>query len=81
MDAYGSNAVVAAYNAARARGSSRCEAFVRAVRVYCTLHPDLPANRAGTEVARLLLAAGSGGAGLERRRLPRTDEMEYVKQT
>jgi hypothetical protein len=50
-------AVIYAYSAARARGDSRSDAFFQAVSVYRSQCPDLPVNRAGTEVARILLAA------------------------
>jgi hypothetical protein len=71
--------VIAAYGYAREHGDSRADAFMKAVRAYCTQHPDFPAHRAGAEVARLLLAAARSeetGAG---NGLPRTDEMEYVE--
>jgi hypothetical protein len=51
------NAVIYAYSAARERGDSRSDAFFHAVSVYRSQCPDLPINRAGTEVARILLAA------------------------
>lgn len=57
-------AVIAAYSAARAQGCTRYEAFVRAVQAYREQCPDLAANGAGPEVARILLAtARSGGDG------------------
>jgi len=51
------NAVIYAYSSARERGESRSDAFFRAVSVYRSQCPNLPVNRAGTEVARILLAA------------------------
>lgn len=50
-------AIASAYDAARERGASRYEAFVRAIHLYRSHCPDVPANRAGTEVARILLKA------------------------
>jgi len=70
--------VIAAYEAARERGDSRCEAFCRAVNAYRTQRPELPANRAGTEVARMLLAAARSAQAAPKG-LPVTDEMEYVE--
>jgi hypothetical protein len=72
-------AVIAAYSAARAQGRTRYEAFVRAVQAYreqCQC-PDLAANGAGPEVARILLAtARSGGDGTGD--LQSTEGLEYV---
>lgn len=73
-------AVIAAYSAARAQGCSRYDAFVRAVTAYREQFSDLPANLAGPEVARILLAtvqpgeSDSSGADLQP-----TDGMEYVE--
>jgi hypothetical protein len=71
--------VISAYESARERGESRCEAFCRAVQVYRTQRPDLPANRAGTEVARMLLAAARRQQASARNGLPVAEEMEYVE--
>lgn len=49
--------IINVYEAARARGESRCDAFVRAVQFYRNRRPDLPVDRAGSEVARILLSA------------------------
>jgi hypothetical protein len=57
--------IINVYEAARARGESRCDAFVRAVRFYRTRRPDLPVDRAGTEVARILLSAAHRPHGVE----------------
>ena len=73
-------AVIAAYSAARAQGCSRYDAFVRAVAAYRQQFSDLPANMAGPEVARILLATvqsrdgGSADADLQP-----ADGMEYVE--
>lgn len=70
--------VIAAYEAARERGDSRCEAFCRAVNAYRLHRPHLPANRAGTEVARMLLAAARNEQAAPKG-LPARDKMEYVE--
>ena len=54
-------AVIAAYSAARAQGRTRYEAFVRAVQAYREQCPELAANGAGPEVARILLATARSG--------------------
>lgn len=59
------NAVIYAYSAARERGESRSDAFFRAVSVYRSQCPNLPINRAGTEVARILLAAAQSQLKVE----------------
>lgn len=71
--------VIAAYEAARARGESRCDAFCHAIQTYRTQRPYLPANRAGTEVARMLLAAARTQQGPGRNGLPAVEEMEYAE--
>jgi hypothetical protein len=73
-------AVIAAYSAARAQGRTRYEAFVRAVQTYRDQFSNLPANLAGTEVARILLAtAQSGEPAPDNVRLRHADGMEYVE--
>lgn len=51
--------VVDAYDAARAGGRSRAEAFRCAVRAYTGSHPALSCSEAGREVARILLHAAA----------------------
>jgi hypothetical protein len=72
-------AVIGAYSAARAQGRTRYEAFVRAVQAYREQCPTEPANRAGTEVARILLATAQPGQKAGSRDLQSTDGMEYVE--
>lgn len=73
-------AVIAAYGAAREQGDSRCDAFVKAIRAYRIQYPELPANRAGAEVARILLAAAQAQTLSQRSGdLPGTGDMEYVE--
>jgi hypothetical protein len=72
-------AVINAYEGARDRGEPRSEAFCRAVHVYRARRPYLPASRAGTEVARILLAAAQTEQAAARNSLPATEEMEYVE--
>jgi hypothetical protein len=71
--------VIAAYGYARERGESRADAFMKAVRAYCMQHPDFPVHTAGSEVARLLLAAAKSQEPTSTDTLPGTDEMEYVE--
>jgi hypothetical protein len=49
--------VIEAYDAARAGGRSRADAFVRAVDAYLAHRPGLRVSEAGGEVARILLRA------------------------
>ena len=72
-------AVIAAYSAARAQGRTRYEAFVRAVQAYREQCPHLPANSAGTEVARILLATVQSGATSESGDLRQTEGMGYAE--
>ena len=73
------NMIVSTYEAARERGASRCDAFCRAIEAYRRERPDLPANRAGTEVARMLLAAAQNAQASTRNGLPAKEQMEYVE--
>jgi hypothetical protein len=72
-------AVIAAYSAARAQGCTRYDAFVRAVQAYREQVPDEPANRAGTEVARILLATARPEGDAATATLQPTEGMEYVE--
>lgn len=74
-------AVIAAYSAARAQGRTRYEAFVRAVQAYREQCPDLPANGAGPEVARILLATVRSGNDSATTGLQAAEGMEYVEST
>lgn len=71
--------VIAAYSGARAQGRTRYEAFVRAVQAYREQCPHIPANNAGTEVARILLATVQSGGATESEDLRHTEGMEYAK--
>ena len=51
--------VVKTYDAARARGQSRADAFLCAVQAYAVHHPALQIREAGCEVARILLHAAA----------------------
>jgi hypothetical protein len=55
--------VIDAYDAARAAGLSRADAFVRAVDAFRGLRPDLSIGEAGSEVARILLRAAAAAQG------------------
>jgi hypothetical protein len=72
-------AVIAAYSAARAQGRARCEAFVRAVQAYREQFSNLPANLAGAEVARILLASAQSGADADSAGLQPAHGTEYVE--
>ena len=72
-------AVIGAYSAARAQGRSRYEAFVRAVQAYREQCPGEPANSAGTEVARILLATAQPASATASPDLQSADGMEYVE--
>jgi hypothetical protein len=74
-------AVIAAYSAARAQGRTRYEAFVRAVQAYREQFPDLPANGAGPEVARILLATVRPNGDSDTAGLQPAEGMEYVEST
>jgi hypothetical protein len=76
--------IVTTYEAARARGEDRCDAFVRAVNLYRAQRPHLPASRAGTEVARILLAAAQSAQDGTRSKsknigLPSAREVKYAE--
>ena len=51
--------VVDAYDAARAAGLSRADAFVRAIDAFRERRPDVTIGEAGGEVARILLRAAA----------------------
>lgn len=72
--------LIAAYEGARARGATRCEAFGRAVMLYRAERPGLPIDLAGTEVARLLLAAAraASNVGSASTTLSSATEMNYA---
>lgn len=72
-------AVIGAYSAARAQGRTRYEAFVQAVQAYRDQCPGEPANRAGTEVARILLATAQPASAAGTPHLQSADGMEYVE--
>ena len=72
-------AVIAAYSAARAQGRTRYEAFVRAVQAYREQCPHAPANQAGTEAARILLATVQSGGDTASAGLQPAGGMEYVE--
>jgi hypothetical protein len=55
--------VIDAYDAARAAGLSRADAFVRAIDAFRAQRPDLAVGEAGTEVARILLRAAARAQG------------------
>jgi hypothetical protein len=72
-------AVIGAYSAARAQGLTRYEAFVQAVQAYREQCPGEPANCAGTEVARILLATAQPAKAAATPHLKSADGMEYVE--
>ncbi|HEX2114929.1 MAG TPA: hypothetical protein VHM01_11040 [Alphaproteobacteria bacterium] len=55
--------VIDAYDAARAAGLSRADAFVRAIDAFRTQQPELSTGEAGREVARILLRAAVAAQG------------------
>lgn len=76
------DAIASTYAAARERGVSRSEAFVRAIHLYRSHCPELPVNRAGTEVARILLKAARSEMETEIAGpavFPRRGDMEHAE--
>jgi hypothetical protein len=57
--------VIDAYDAARAAGLSRADAFVRAIDAFRAQRPDVAIGEAGSEVARILLRAAARAQGCE----------------
>jgi hypothetical protein len=55
--------VIDAYDAARAAGLSRADAFARAIDAFRAQRPDLSIGEAGSEVARILLRAAAAAQG------------------